>query len=310
MASKMIDEGLQTPMPGSQALPFLKLPPEIRVAIYIYAFSGLGVLRSAAEINSTNDEYLDAVRSYPRLLTFASWCWFLRPGQTHPDRTHTEQDFIIQLPVKDAVPILRTCQLVFQEASPILYQMSTFHRSISSKRIDFPVPGQFQWIRHLSMDISDASPETIMFEELQRSDLDHKVATSVVVIAEGCKSLKSFTLHIIAPGGIDGTFLERGHKACKALAYLAPSLERLLIIAPATTKSMRELCEIIAPSQGWKIGRSRRWPLRWPLLTVPVAQLATIRAVTDKSSYGDYRTRKDVVCVQLAMLQPKKDMRD
>ncbi len=310
MASSMIDEGLQPPMQGSQALPFLKLPPEIRVAIYIYAFSGLGVLRSAAEIDSTNDKYLDAVRLYPRILTFASWCWFLRPGQTHPDRTHTEQDFVIQLPNKDAVPILRTCQLVFQEASPILYQMSTFHRSISSKRIDFPVPNEFQWIRHLSMDISDASPKTIMFEDLQRSDLDQKVAASVIVIAKGCKSLKSLTLHVIATGGIDKTLLQPGHRGCKALAYLAPSLERLLIIAPATTKSMREVCELIAPFQGWKIWRSRRWPLRWPILTVPVAQLATIRAVTDKSSYGDYRTRKDVVCVQVAMLRPKKDIRD
>lgn len=292
-------------MPDNQVFPFLTLPPEIRVTVYNYAFSDLGVLRSAAEIVSTNDEYIHKVRSYPRILTFASWCWFLRPGQTHAHRTHTEQDFIVQLSNKDAVPILRTCQLVFQEAAPILYQTSAFHQSINSGTTTFLVLDEFQWIRHLSIDFSDASPQTLMFEDLQRYDVDQKVAAFVDLIATGCRSLESLTLHIIATSGIDKLLLRSSHDSCKALAKLAPSLERLSIIAPTTTKSMQTMCELIAPLPGWKIGRSRQWPLRWPLLTVPVAQLETIRAVTDKSCFGDYVTRRDCICVQIATLQPE-----
>ena len=292
-------------MPDNQVFPFLTLPPEIRVTVYKYAFSDLGVLRSATEIVSTNDEYIHKVRSYPRILTFASWCWFLRPGQTHAHHTHTEQDFIVQLSNQDAVPILRTCQLVFQEAAPILYQTSAFHQSISSGTTTSLVLDEFQWIRHLSIDFSDASPQTLMFEDLQRYDVDQKVAAFVVLIATGCMSLESLTLHIIATSGTDKLLLRSSHESCKALAKLAPSLERLSIIAPTTTKSMQTMCELIAPLQGWKIGRSRQWPLRWPLLTVPVAQLETIRAVTDKSCFGDYVTRRDCICVQIATLQPE-----
>lgn len=309
MASSTIKGDLRSFVPGNQAFAFLKLPSEIRVAIYTYTFSDLGILRSAPEIVSANDRWLDQVRSYPRILTFAGWCWFLRPGQTHPDRTHTEQDFIVQLSNKDAVPILRTCQLVFQEASPILYQMSTFHHSISPKRTDLPISIQLKWIRHLSIDFSDASPKTLMFEQLKRYDVDNKVGAAVVLIVKGCTSLKSLTLHIIATGGIDQILLRSSRESCKALGKLSPTLERMSIIAPSTTKSMKELCDLIAPLQDWKVRRARRWPLRWPLLTVPVAQFETIRAVTDKSSCGDYRTRKDVVCVQVATLQPERGIR-
>lgn len=290
-------------MPINQAFPFLKLPPELRVPVYRYIFSDLRVLRSAAEIVSTNDGFLSEVRSYPRILTFASWYWFLRPGQTHPDRTHTEQDFTIELPTKDATPVLRTCQLVFQEASPILYQTCTFHRAIGPGLTEIPASNNLQWIRHLSIDFSDASPKTLMFEELQKNDVDRKIAAAIVSIAKGCVSLKSLTLHVIATSGIDKFLLRSSHRSCKALAKLAPSLECLSIIAPTTTKSMESLCKLIAPLQGWKIGRSRQWPLRWPLLTIPVAQLESFRALTDKSSYRDYGSRRDVICVQVATLQ-------
>ena len=299
----MIKGDLRPFLPGDQAFAFLKLPPEIRVAIYTYTFSDMGVLRSAPDIVSTNDEWLDKVRTYPRILTFAGWYWFLRPGQTHPDRTHTEQDFLVQLSIKDAVPILRTCQLVFQEASPILYQICTFHQSISPKHTDLPIPIQLNWICHLSIDFSDASPKTLMFEQLKRRDVDHKIGAAVVLIVKGCTSLKSLTLHIIATGGIDQILLRSSQESCQALGKLPPSLERMSIIAPSTTQSMEQFCDLIAPLQKWKVGRARRWPLRWPLLTVPIAQFETIRAVTDKSSRGDYRTRRDVVCVQVATLQ-------
>ena len=45
---------------------------------YQFAFSDLGVLRSAAEIASTNDEYTSSVQAYPESVTFASWYWLVR----------------------------------------------------------------------------------------------------------------------------------------------------------------------------------------------------------------------------------------
>lgn len=310
MASSTIEENIRPLTPGNQAFPFLELPPEICVMVYKHAFSYLGILRSAAEVVSANNKYLDRVRADPWILTFASWYRFLRPGMTHADRAHTEQDFAIQLSNKDAVPILRTCQLIFQEAAPILYQTAAFHHSLCLKQPDMPNPNQFLLIRHMSIDFSDASPRVLMFEELQRCNVDSKIAASVDSIAKMCTSLKSLTLHVIAIDGISKMRQSgRAHESCKALAKLAPRLERLSIIAPSTAKSMEDLCELIAPLQGWQIGRSRRWPLRWPLLTLPVAHFETMRAVTDNATLGDYRTRKDVVCLQVATLQPERGFR-
>lgn len=308
MTSSTIEGDTRPLTPDNQAFPFLKLPPEIRVMVYKHAFSNLGILRLATEIVSTNNKYLDRVRAYPWILEFAGWYCFLRPGKTHADRTHSEQDFIIQLSNKDAIPFLRTCQLIFQEAAPIIYQTGAFHRSLCPERPVLPTTNHFLLIRHLSIDFSDASPRVLMFEELQRCDVDHRIAVSVASVAKNCTSLKTLTLHIIVAGGTDKILLRSAHESCKTLAKLVPSLERLSIFAPSTTKSMKQLCELIAPLNGCQIRRSRQWPLRWPLLTLPVAHFETIWAVTDKSSLGDYRTRKDVVCVQIATLRPERGL--
>ena len=301
VASCMINKILQMNMPANQAFSFLKLPPEVRIMVYRYAFSNLGVLRSAAEIASTNKAYLDEVRSYPTLLTFVNECWFYRFGSLHPYRTHGEQDFIVQLSNHDAVAILRTCHLVCREAAPILYETAAFHQSIRIEHTDLPVSHHFQCIRYLSIDLSDASPRRLTFEELSNYEIEYEIADSLVSIAERYTSLKSLTLHIITTGGVDKIL--NSQFSCKVSPKLVSSLECLSVIAPTTTRSMERLCQLIAPVQGWKIGRSRQWPFRWPGLTVPLAQLETIREVTDKSSFGDYRTRRDVVCVHIATLR-------
>ena len=153
-----------------------------------------------------------------------SWCWRLRPGQVNPKRTPTEQDFTIQLSNNDAVPILRTCHLVYQEAAPMLYQTAAFHQSISTREhIDLPVANHFQWIRHLSIDFSDPSPRLMMFEELQKFDVDRVKADFLILSAKILVSLESLTLHIIATGAINNILLQSSHRSCKALEKLTRS---------------------------------------------------------------------------------------
>lgn len=161
--------------------------------------------------------------------------------------------------------------------------------------IPIDAPPKHRLHRRLSEDIGIRKPT-------KTRRVDERIAASVLLIAKVCVSLEALTLHIIAIGGVGKIPLD-SHRTRRALAKLVPSLERYRSSLQPQQNLLKELCELIAPLRRWEMGRSGGWPLRWDFLTVRLAQLEFIRVVTDKSSKGDYQTRNDVVCVQVAMLR-------
>lgn len=265
---------------GQQDSHLLSLPPESRLNIYRYVLTCPKFLRSPSELR----RYQTSNRNQTQRR--------IRAGESERAMTFDKPKSI---KIFQDNALLRTCQLIHEEAVPFFYANCKFHFSIPIRsstsfgpfdlKLYRPLSLNLNFVRHISLDFAHTWPSCFTsFTRQTATEVDLTIAAYVSLIKDGCPSLRTFTLHILADTCFMSVVQEALHHelSCTAmvLATLKPR-DQLNIVARADRDCIvpsRQglgssiIRQIIAPGTKWSMFLQR---IAWPKITMSKWQYRT-----------------------------------